>query len=255
MRILPVLALIHLAAPALAGATTSTEVLQKVLESDPWGLGDAEVSAQALLTDKRGASSTLAFSGRSRRYAAQLSKSLVRFSAPTDLAGAGFLQIQKDGGDDERYLFLPEVKKARQISGNLRSNAFMGTDFSFADLDRRDLRDSTSVLLADETLGKFPCYRLDVTPRAAGSQYARIELWVRKDNYIPLKWQMYDRSRSLLKTLVVQEVRRLGGRWFITRSLMTNHRESHSTQLTLENIVPRSDIPEDEFTVRNLEKI
>ncbi len=234
---------------------SAEQIIRSVLDADPWGLAGAEVTAHVALKDKRGVSSDLAFTARSIRHAPPLAKSLVRFSAPADLAGAGFLQIQKDGGDDDRFLFLPELKRSRRISGNLRSNAFMGTDFSFADLDRRDVREGDATLKADENIGKYPCYRVDIVPKRADSQYARIELWVRKDNFIPLKSAMYDKSKTLLKTLSVEEVRRVSGHWFITRSKMENHKESHSTELFLDKITPGMNFPDDDFTVRALEKI
>jgi outer membrane lipoprotein-sorting protein len=248
-------AAILLATAAAHADATAPEIIGKVLESDPWGLSDAEISARALLTDKRGATSELTFSARSRRYDPPLSKSLVRFSAPADLAGAGFLLVQKKGDDDDRYLFMPDLKRSRRIAGDLRSTSFMGTDFSFADLDRRDLREAEGKLLADETVGKFPCYHLDVTPRRADAPYARIELWVRKDNFLPLRQQMYDKANVLVKTLGIDEVRRVSGAWFITKSHMINHKDNHRTDLTLEQVTPKHDIADDEFTVRALEKI
>ena len=123
-----------------------------------------------------------------------------------------------------------------------------------ADLDRRDLRDSDAVAKPDETYQKFPCYRVDATPRGR-SQYSRIELWVRKDNFLPLKMQMFDKAGVHLKTLVGKEVRRVSGHWFISKSTMTNHVENHVTELTLDKIVPRNDVPDDQFTVQNLEKL
>jgi len=243
-------------AMALAdSAPTADGVVQKVLEADPFGFGDAEVVAHSTLTDKRGAISNMSFVARSRRYDPPFSKSLVRFSAPPDLAGAGFLQIQNRQGDDDRYLFLPDLKRSRRISGNLRKNAFMGTDFSFADLDRRDLREGTAVLLPDEAIGKFPCYRVQLKPRRDDSPYTRIEMWIRKDAYLPLKMQMYDAAGVLLKTFAAEQVQRINGHWFITRSKMTNHVESHVTSLVLERITVTTAIAEDELTVRALEKL
>jgi hypothetical protein len=244
------------AAAATAHAdATAPEIVSKVLESDPWGLSDAEISAHALLTDKRGSTSELTFTARSRRYDPPLSKSLVRFSAPADLAGAGFLLVQKKGDDDDRYLFMPDLKRSRRIAGDLRSTSFMGTDFSFADLDRRDLREGEGKLLAEETIGKFPCYHLDVATKRPDAPYARIELWVRKDNFLPLKQQMYDKANVLVKTFGTDEVRRVSGEWFITKSHMINHKDNHRTDMTLEQVAPKHDIAEDEFTVRALEKI
>src|SRR5437762_2356006 len=83
-----------------------------------------------------------------------------------------------------------------------------------ADLDRRDLRESTAVSRGQENVGKYACYHVELTPRRADSPYARIELWVRADNFVPLKTQMYNRAGVLLKTLVTQEIRRVEGHWF-----------------------------------------
>ncbi|MEO8179400.1 MAG: outer membrane lipoprotein-sorting protein, partial [Deltaproteobacteria bacterium] len=113
------LLLVPLGAQAQPREPSAEEVIQSVLDSDPWGLTKGEIRASAILTDKRGSKRELAFVAASRRHDPPLSKSIVRFSAPPDLAGAGFLQIQNRNGDDDRYLFLPALKRSRRISGNL----------------------------------------------------------------------------------------------------------------------------------------
>ncbi len=236
-------------------APSADTIVQKVLDADPWGLSGAVVSAHATLKDKHGSTSELAFEARSLRYDPPLAKSIIRFSAPADLAGAAFLQVQRKDGDDERYLFMPDLKRARRISGNLRANAFMGTDFSFADLDRRDLRESRATLKGDEDLLGSRCYHVEAAPTRPDSQYALVELWVREDNFVPLKWVFYNKAHMAVKTLTAHEVRRVRGQWFISRSTMVNEQESHQTDLVLTDIQPRSDLPDDEFTVHNLEKL
>ena len=254
MRNAMLLGLLVVAGAARAAEPSPREILDRVLEADPWGLSGAVISARAVVRDRSGATRELSFTGRSRRYDGTLSKGIVRFSAPADVAGVGFLQIQSKGGDDDRFLYLPELKRARRISGSNRGQSFMGTDFSYADLDRRDLRAAAAAARADETLAKYPCWHLAVTPTGADATYARAELWVRKDNFLPLKMQMYSRSGALLKTLTTQEVRRIGGRWFITRSTMVSHEEQRQTELTILQLDPRTDLADGEFTVRNLEK-
>jgi Outer membrane lipoprotein-sorting protein len=235
-------------------APSAQDVVAKVLEADPWGLNGATVTAHATLTDKRGAKSELALVAKSKRYDPPLSKSIVRFSAPPDLAGAGFLQVQKRDGDDLRYLFLPELKRSRRISGNLRGNSFMGTDFSFADLDRRDLRDGEARFTGDEPVGTWPCYLVDVVPRREDAQYSHIAMWVRKDNYLTLRTKMFDKGGVLEKTFDALEVKRVSGQWFISKSRMQDLQHEHTTELVLDDIEVKSDIDDDEFTVRALEK-
>jgi outer membrane lipoprotein-sorting protein len=237
-----------------AHAQTASEIISKTLEVDSFGLGDAEVQAHAIVRDARGAARELAFSGRSRRYESPLTKSIMRFSAPDDLKGVAFLQIQRKDADDDRYLYLPEMRRARRIAGSTRGNAFMGTDFSYADLDRRDLRESRATAKGDENVGRFACHKVELIPTGADPPYARLLLWVQKDNFVTLKLEMYNKAGVLLKTLSTQEVRKINGRWFIMRSTMKNHQESRSTELIIDKITSRQDIPDGEFTVRNLEK-
>jgi hypothetical protein len=254
-RMLTALAIVLLEGGASADSSLrAPDIVSRVLESDPWGLSGASVTAHATLADKRGAKSDLAFVAKSKRYEPLLSKSIVHFSAPPDLAGAGFLQIQKADGDDDRYLFLPDLKRSRRISGNLRGNSFMGTDFSFADLDRHDLRDSDSQLNGEETIAQWPCYVIDVLPKRADAEYAHLEMWIRKDNFLPLRMKMYDRAGVLSKTLEALEVRRVGGRWFISKSRMRDNQHDHTTDLVLDDIDAVTDVSDDEFTVRALEK-
>lgn len=253
----PLLAALLIAPGGARGgqAPTARAIIDKVIDADPWGLAGAEVKARAIIRDSGGGTRELSFVGRSKRYDPPLSKSLVRILGPADLAGTSFLQIQKSDGDDDRWLYLPDLKKSRRIAGNARKSAFMGTDFSYADMDRRDLRDSDAKLAGEEKLGKYDCWHVVATPTADDAQYGKIEIWVRKDNSVPLKWMMYSRSGVHLKTLVAEEIKRIDGRWFITRSLMQNHQDSRSTQLILDEVKPTDDLPDDEFTVRNLEKI
>jgi hypothetical protein len=251
-----VLASILFAGTALADppAPNAASVLQKMLESDPWGLSGASIVAHATLTDKNGAKSELAFKGKSKRLAPTLSESIVRFSAPPDLSGAAFLQIQKNDGDDDRFLYLPDLKRSRRISGNLRANAFMGTDLSFADLDRRDLRDSTATLTGSETIDRWECFVLDVTPKRDDSQYSHVELWIRKDNYLPIRMKLYDRTKTLLKSFTALEMKRVSNQWFISKSRMVNQQQRHTTELFLDRIAPEEPVQDVEFTVRALEK-
>jgi hypothetical protein len=50
-------------------------------------------------------------------------------------------------------------------------------------------------------------------------------------------------------------VRRVKGHWFVTKSQMVDHGHSHESTLVIDSIEPTADVPDDEFTVRNLEKL
>ncbi len=217
-----------------------------------WGLSGAKVEATAVLVDRRGRKRKLIFKATSRKWKGHLTKSLVRFLRPPDLAGAGFLQIQNDNRDDDRFIYLPALKRARRVAASQRSTAFMGTDFNFSDIDRRDWRKGRYKAGKTVKIGRFFCYNITVIPRRSDSPYTRIEIAIRKDNFVPLRVRLYDRSRTHIKTLDVFQVRRVKGQWFITKSRMTNHKEKRSTTLQLTKIEPSSDTPDSVFTIKNL---
>lgn len=242
------------AAGTQPASPSADQIVKRVVESDPWGLGGAEVNAKATSTEKNGSTRALVFDAKSRRHAPPLGKSVISFSAPADVAGTKYLQIQNDGTDDERFLYRPEDKRSRRVAGTDRTQSFMGTAFSYADMDGRDLRHSTSVLLSDERVGKFDCWHVAVTPRNPDAVYSRIELWVRKDNSVPLKQVMFTGKGKAVKTLLAREIQRHAGRWFITGSKMRDEVSGRQTELNLDKIERREGIGDENFSVRAMEK-
>jgi len=243
---------------ALAGADDAKlgarEIVDKVVDADPFGMMDSKIVGRAVLHDKHGDERVLEFRADSLRYKPGLSKAITRFSKPADIAGVGFLQIMREDADDDRFLYLPELKKSRRIAGALRNNSFMGTDLSYADLDMRDLRESKATLTGTEKIGKYNYYKVDVVPKRSDSIYSKFELWVRSDNFLVLKWLMYDKSNTLLKTYQASEMKRIDGHWYATKGRIENHREKHTTDMYLDETKPAA-VSDGEFTVGNLEKL
>ena len=238
---------------AQADDARATQLLERWLTSDPFGFNSADVVAVITLADKAGKKRQLAFSSKAKRYDPPYAKSIVRFSAPADMAGAAFLQVQNRSGDDDRFLFLPELKRARRIAGGLRTGAFMGTDLSYADLDQRDFRQAKATYRREENIAKWACDVIDIVP-TEGSQYSHVEVWLRKDNGMPMRFRMYDKQNALFKTFEALEFKRVSGQWFVSRSRVTNEQSKHSTEVQLEQINLSTHAADDAFTVRALEK-
>lgn len=59
------------------------------------------------------------------------------FTYPGDVKGTGFLTWDYDqiGKDDDKWLYLPAMKKTQRISGSSsKTDYFMGTDFTYDDI-------------------------------------------------------------------------------------------------------------------------
>ena len=81
-----------------------------------------------------------------------------------------------------------------------REGPFMGTDYSYADLERIRVNDYTYEVLGEETLGDRKTYHLAAT--AAGTRttertgYTRLELWVDQERWLILQEHFFDRDGS-----------------------------------------------------------
>lgn len=61
-------------------------------------------------------------------------KTLLSFMEPKEIRGAAVLNWS-EGGDDNQWMYLPALKKLQRIASGSKRKYFMGTDFTFADLD------------------------------------------------------------------------------------------------------------------------
>jgi hypothetical protein len=242
------------ASPGDAGSsqTSAEAIVADMIARDPFGYGGAEARVVMLLVNQRGQQRSRTALMRSRRDGA-VRRSFVRFLDPVDIAGTSFLGIDDDG-DRVQHLYLPALAKTRRISSSQRNASFVGTDYSFADLDLRDVEDSTKRQLADEQVGGRDCFVIEAAPTDAASDYGKVVLWIGKDSLLPLRIRMFDRDGDELKRFSARELRQVNRRWIIAESKLVNLKRQHSTIIKVVDIDIRTDLPLEGFTVRALER-
>ncbi len=230
---------------------TANEIIDRMLKQDAFGWDEAETTVRMTLIESGGARKERVMENLRRRKNGQL-QSIVRFRSPQEVAGTAFLLLEKDKGESEQHIYLPGLKRTRRIVGREREGSFMGSDFSYADMERSDTRASTHKRLPDEDVGGVKTYVIESTP-TKGGVYAKIETWVRQDNFLPLRIRYYDKSGQLLKTLYTKRIRTMEGRPVIVEAQMVNKKTGHTTELVVDNMRPRKDIPDTAFTPTALE--
>ncbi len=240
--------------PARAQAPqTAEQISERMLAQDPFGWYEPETTVRLTLTDKAGSKKERVMDNLRRRKDGQL-QSVVRFRAPQEVAGTAFLMLERKSGESEQHIYLPGLKRTRRIVGREREGSFMGSDFSYADFERRDTRDSTQKRLPDEDLGGVKTYVIESTPKKLeNSAYSKIETWVRQDNFLPLRIRFYDKTGKLLKTYYTKRIRTMEGRPVIVEAQMVNKQTGHTTELVVDNLRPRNSIPDTAFTPTALE--
>lgn len=181
---------------------------------------------------------------------------LVKFQFPADVKGTGLLTLEHKGSEDDQWLYLPAMRKTRRISASDKGDSFMGSDFTFEDMEQEDLEEFEYKLLGMEDINGEPCYRIEgiafSESKKKETSYSRRELWVRKSDFFLLKINYYNRKGDFLKTLTASDVKIISGKPRAHRLTMENFQRRHKTELIYEEIKLDQGISDNLFTERQL---
>jgi outer membrane lipoprotein-sorting protein len=176
------------------------------------------------------------------------------FLAPPDVRGTKFLVIEKKDSDDDQRIYLPALKRARKITSSNKGGSFMGSTFSYADLQSHDADQGTHTRLPDAEIDGHAVYVVETVPNAADDEiYSKLVYWVRQDNFLPIKGEFYDKKGKLWKRLEVSEVeQRSDGTWIAKKTKMADVQKGTATILELGDYEIGSKIDDAYFTERFL---
>ncbi|MDP8238059.1 MAG: outer membrane lipoprotein-sorting protein [Candidatus Hatepunaea meridiana] len=216
---------------------------------------DIKTTLHMTLINKRGRKRERTIVSYSKEYGKD-TKSIMQFMKPADVKGVGFLSWEYDDQtkNDDRWLYLPALKKVRRIAGSSKNDYFMGTDFTYDDMGDRSVDEDEHTLLREEEIDGIKCWVVESVPKSDDDMYSKTIKWIRQDALIAHKVEYYDRQGALLKTLTTQDVRKHQGYWTILRMEMNNIQENHRTILEMEEVEYDLGISDNLFRVSNLEK-
>ena len=181
---------------------------------------------------------------------------LVKFQFPADVKGTGLLTLEHKGSEDDQWLYLPAMRKTRRISASDKGDSFMGSDFTYEDMEQEDLEEFEYKLLGMEDINGEPCYRIEgiaiSESKKKETSYNRREIWVRKSDFFLLKINYYNRKGDFLKTLTASDVKVISGKPRAHRLTMENFQRRHKTELIYEDIKLDQGLSVNLFTERQL---
>ncbi len=187
-------------------------------------------------------------------WAAGDDKRLIKFTAPADIAGSGFLTITQADGSEEKLVYLPALDRVRRIAGGQQGDAFFGSDFSFEDISGIDPDDYTHTLLE---VKDGPTYMIEAVPTAAsGSVYERLVLEVPEATLVPSRVEYY-RDGALAKVLTVSGLTEVDGYDVATErrmETMVGGKVSTFTVIEQSDMKLDQDLPDELFTERYLRR-
>ncbi len=182
------------------------------------------------------------------------SKSVLRFTAPAEVKGVALLVVNHPERASDQWMWTPAIERDRRIALQDRSTRFFGTDFSFEDLEERDVNQYDYALLGDDIADGAACWKVESRPKETkSSQYTRSIVWVRKDNYAFARIENYVRDQ-LVRRLNYSKIENVQGIWTARQLEMADLRRGSRTRLTLDKLQYNLPMNDDDFTLQAIRR-
>ncbi len=229
---------------ALAQSLSADQILDRaddVVNEAP----DMEAMVEMVLVESSGGRSTR----ETEMYQKGTDYRLIRFLTPADQRGIGFLSLP----DNVNYLYLPAFDRIRRIASHVENENFAGTDFSYDDLSSFRFSEKYEPSLSDQD-SEF--YILELTPKSGiSTDYSKLMMWVRLDNYYPTRIEYYNRSGELWKVLEQKGLRQISGYWIAIDREMTDMLSGHSTSINMTDVEVNTGLDVNIFSQRYLMRL
>ncbi len=236
-------------APAAARAQDARQIVDEAQKRTHTGSERYEgalqvIDARGKIADKQWIFTRLGSHGRS--------KSVLRFTAPAEVKGVALLIVNHPDRASDQWMWTPALERDRRIALQDRSTRFFGTDFSFEDLEERDVDQYDYRLLGEEPLGGVACWHIESRPKKA-SQYTLSHVWIRKDNYAFAQIENYVKDQ-VVRRLKYFDIRNVQGIWTAHRLEMTDLRRNSRTILGIQKLEYNLPVQDGDFTLQALRR-
>jgi len=195
------------------------------------------------------------------------SRNIIFFLKPADVRDTAYLSYDWDASEkeDDAWLYLPALRKVKRIAGSDESGAFMGSDFSYADINGLEIDDWQYRFAGDnQQVDGFETWVIDGIPKSDRHQtvveetgYLKIRMWIRRDNYMIVKGQYWIKKGKKVKYFRAKEIRETQGIWTAYEMYMVttvNGKKEHASIIKTGRAVYDNDLPETLFTTQRMER-
>jgi hypothetical protein len=259
-QILIVVTAMLLSAVATAGGLTPKQIMEKVSQARK--LDGSESVMSLTIYSKGGDKRTREIAMVSKVYDnGNTEKRLYRFLSPADVKGTGILMYDYEKKDDDTWIFLPALRKTRRIVSSEKGKNFMGSEFSYADMNTPILDNYKLKSLKEEKVGGADCYVIEVLPKnskvADAEGYSKKHVWVGKSDFMLRKSVFWDLDGELLKELTAKKVKMVDSKKKRYRSMymeMVNKQNGRKSVFETKKVENAPNAKDEYFTTQYLER-
>ncbi|ACF13913.1 exporters of the RND superfamily-like protein [Chloroherpeton thalassium ATCC 35110] len=188
-------------------------------------------------------------------------KKLVKFNAPADVKGTGFLWFDYNDKSDDKWIYMTALRKTRRIISSENAKSFMGSEFSYADMSLPTVDDFSYKFLQAETVNGESCYALEIIPKTNGvaedNGFSKKISYISKNDFVLRKAIYYNlagEKEKIMRVKSIIEVDANNHKFKMKEMEMENLLSNRKSISRIEQIKFNPNVPDDYFTTRHLEK-
>ena len=180
----------------------------------------------------------------------------ITYTEPASIRGTSFLS--RDFHDASRanrsWFYMPSLRKVRRVPASDRGDYFLGTDFTYEDIQsdlKFDLSDYTFEYEGASLADGATRHQLSGTPSspkiARQLGYGAFTAIVDEQTWMPIRVDFLDLDRKPLKTIDVIKIEQIDGIWTATEIRAQNHQSGHQTHFAFRDISYVNDLSDQLF--------
>ncbi|NQU62738.1 MAG: outer membrane lipoprotein-sorting protein [SAR324 cluster bacterium] len=251
--------------PVWATEPTAREVMEMVDNRDD---GETSISELTMvLIDRRNNQRVRQLKGYRKDFGKD-TRTINFFISPADVQNTSFLSYEWDdpNKEDDNWLYLPALRKVKRISSGNKKDSFMGSDFTYADMNGLELTewdfkfdDKKSVKVNGQD-----CWVILAEPKTSiktkvinETGYTKIQYWVQKDILIGVRSKLWEKKGNKVKYFSASEIEKIDGIWTAKKLTMVTkkgNRQEHATVLIFNGIIYNQGMSDDMFSTQRMER-
>ncbi len=194
-------------------------------------------------------------------------KALIFFLSPADVRNTAYMSFDWDQSakEDDSWLYLPALQKVKRIASSDKSGAFMGSDFSYSDINGIEVDDWKYTFAKQSVMvDGFDTWVVQGFPKKDTKEkvleetgYLKSLLWIQKDNHVLVKAKYWVKEGKKIKYFTAGDIKLIDGIWTpceMTMVTTSKGKVIHSSVLKFSNIKYNQEIKDTYFTTRSMER-
>jgi len=169
-----------------------------------------------------------------------LASHLLRMESPPSEKGKLLLVRERPDGGTDYIAYRPNSALKKKVRVNAARNyKYKGLSISVQELIGGELHKYNHQDKGVQTVDGVSCHLVESTIRDAfknDSSYPRTQIYLRDDNGMPLKWDLFGNSNRLEKKIRVEEVKQFEGIWTLSRVRVEDLNKKSQLELILRKV-------------------